>query len=258
MLQSNFYLGFVQYKGEFIPGQHPPLISQELFDRCQDVRAARRKQSRSLGQTRKVYVLAGIARCHLCKLTLRCYATNSKGQWRYMRHTAEWRGFQCSVPTVSLRADELEAQWGAIVARIKLPADWRNRIEDLAGDADEREAILREREVIQEKLRRTKQLYKDLIMDETEYRSTVEALQSRLASLVLPNSPHLFKAAEYLENLGTLWAEATLIEQREITRVLLKAMYVDLQQKRIVAIEPKPVFHMLFAKICGDLGVEIV
>jgi len=38
-----------------------------------------------------------------------------------------------------------------------------------------------------------------------------------------------------------------LAEQREITRVLLKAMYVDLEAQRIVSIEPRPIFRVLFA-----------
>ncbi len=258
LLQNVFYLGYVKYKGEVLPGLHPPLIEQELFDKCQEVRAGRRRQSRSMGQTRKVYVLSGIVRCHRCGLTLRAYATQSKGQHRYMRHTAEWRGVECEVPTISLRADFLEDLWGEIVSRIVLPSDWKQRIEALAGDADEREAILREREAIQERLRRLKRAYVDGLVDDAEYDATRPMLQSRLAGLVLPSSPHLVKAGEYLESLGTLWEVATLAEQREITRMLLKAMYVSLQQQRIVSIEPQPVFRVLFTTICGDLGVEIV
>lgn len=175
-----------------------------------------------------------------------------------MGHMAELRGYTCPVPTMGLRADKLEAQWGEIVARIQLPSDWRQRIENLAGDPDERNSILREREAVQEKLRRIKQLYKDLMMDEVEYRAEHEALQSRLSGLVLPNSPHVIKAGEYLENLGALWNAATLVEQREITRVLLKSMYIDVEVYRIVSIEPQAVFRLLFAEICEDLGVEII
>lgn len=258
LLRNQFYLGYVKYKDTLLPGLHPALIDDELFDKCQAVRKSRGRQARSLGQTRRVYMLSGIARCHLCKLTLRCYATNSKGKWRYMRHTAEWRGYECSVPTISLRADFLEDLWGEIVSRIELPEGWRQRIEELSGDADEREAVLREREQVQEKLRRLKRAYVDGLMEDAEYDATRDRLQSRLAALVLPNSPHLVKAGEYLESLNTLWEVATLEEQREITRALLKAMYVDLEAERIVSLEPQPIFRMLFTDICKDLGVEIV
>jgi DNA invertase Pin-like site-specific DNA recombinase/TusA-related sulfurtransferase len=257
MLRNVFYLGQVKYKGQTFPGQQPPLIDEDLFDKCQQVRAARHKQKRALGQTKLVYVLAGLARCHICGLTLRCYATSSKGQYRYMRHTAEVRGYTCTVPTISLRADMLEAQWGEIVSRIQLPADWKQRIEQLSGNGGQRATILREREQIQEKLRRIKQLYRDLLVDDDEYRTTVQKLQDQLAGLVLPDNPKLNEAVDLLNDVRRLWEAATLIEQRDLTRIMLKAVYVDLEQGRIVAIEPQPMFRMLLQSICEQLGVEV-
>jgi len=79
-----------------------------------------------------------------------------------------------------------------------------------------------------------------------------------LAGLVLPNSPHIVRAGEYLENLGLLWKEATLEEQRDITRVLVKAVYVDVLASQIVALEPMPIFRQLFVEFCGDIGVSIL
>jgi hypothetical protein len=55
-----------------------------------------------------------------------------------------------------VRADLLEEQWTDIISAIKLPEDWKQRIEELAGDRDQRQRILREREEVQEKLRRLK------------------------------------------------------------------------------------------------------
>jgi len=258
LLQNVFYLGMVKYKGETFPGQHEPLIKQELFDQAQDARDRRRKRPKAYAEKKRVYVLAGIARCDECGLTLRCGATQSKGAHRYYRHTAHERGYECSVPGIMVRADALEEQWMAVISAITLPDDWKERIEQLAGDADQRQRILRERESIQEKLRRTKLMYRDLMIDDAEYRTTVDQLQSRLSTLILPSSPHLVSAGEYLENLGALWAEATLQEQRDITRVLLKAAYVDVPNHRIVSIEPLPIFRQLFVEFCGDIGVGIL
>jgi hypothetical protein len=152
----------------------------------------------------------------------------------------------------------LEPAWGEIIASIRLPDDWKQRIELMSGDADQREAILKEREVIQERMRRLRRLYQDLLIEDDEYKVEYERLQTKLAGLVLPNSPHLFQAAEYLENLGMLWEAAALEEQQAITRILLKAMYVDVNEERIVAIEPLPVFRVLFAEFCEGIGVEIL
>lgn len=258
LLKNVFYLGYVKYKGELIPGQHPALIEQDLFDKCQEVRSRRASNRRSYGHIRRVYLFSGLVRCHECKLTLRCAATQSKGEHRYYRHTARSRGYECTVPGKMVRADELEEQWSDIISRIQLPDDWKQRIEELAGDANQRLKILRERDEVQEKLRRLKLMYRDLLIDDDEYRTTVERLQSRLAGLVLPNSPHIVRAGEYLEHLGLLWTKATLEEQRDITRVLVKAVYVDVMQETIVAIEPMPIFKQLFDEFCADIGVTIL
>src|SRR5690606_17630668 len=187
-----------------------PLITQELFDQAQDARARRRKRPKAYAEKKRVYVLAGIARCDECELTLRCGATQSKGAHRYYRHTAHERGYECAVPGKMVRADILEAQWSDIISRIQLPPDWKKRIEELAGDADQRQRVLREREEVQEKLRRAKVMYRDLLMDDAEFRTTVDRLQSRLAGLVLPSSPQVVEAGEYLASLGSLWPEATM------------------------------------------------
>lgn len=258
LLQNAFYLGLVKYKGETHPGQHEALISQELFDAAQEARARRRRRPKAYGTKKRVYVLAGLARCIECELTLRCGATQSKGEHRYYRHTAHERGYECSVPGKMVRADGLEAQWADIISAIQLPEGWKQRIEELAGDADQRQQILREREAVQEKLRRLKLMYRDLLVSDEEYRFTLNQLQSRLASLVLPSSPHLVKAGEFLENLGQLWGNATLEEQRDLTRVLLKAVFVDVPNDRIVAIEPVPIFRQLFTEFCRDIGVAIL
>jgi hypothetical protein len=258
MLRNMFYLGYVKYKGDLIPGQHPALIDRELFDKCQEVRKRRAGQPRSLGQTRLVYVFSGIARCHICGLTLRCGSTQSKSKWRYYRHTAQQRGYDCSVQDVGIRADWLENQWTGIISGIRLPADWKQHIEDLSGNADEREAILREREQIQEKLRRTKQLYRDLVIDDNEYRTSQQSLQSRLSALVLPNSPQLIQAGEYLQSIGKLWSAATLEEQRDITRLMLKSAFVNVEAGIILSIEPVPVFRFVFVEVCQNVGVNIV
>lgn len=135
MLQNVFYTGVVKYKGETLPGQHPALIDQDLFDECQAVRASHARP-RTIEPQRRVYLLAGIARCSECELTLRGASTQSNGGWRYYRHTARERGYNCSAPSQMVRADLLEDQWAAILSAVRLPAEWRQRIEEQTGVRD--------------------------------------------------------------------------------------------------------------------------
>jgi DNA invertase Pin-like site-specific DNA recombinase len=129
MLQNVFYTGVVKYKGETLPGQHPALIDQDLFDECQAVRASRARP-RTVEPQRRIYLLAGIARCSKCGLTLRCHASQSKGKTRYYRHTAQERGYECSAPSKMVRADVIEEQWGDLLSVVRLPAEWWQRIQE--------------------------------------------------------------------------------------------------------------------------------
>ena len=211
-----------------------------------------------MGKTKLVYVFSGLAHCEYCGLTLRCGQTGSGRKWRHYRHTAKTRGYECKIPDKGIRAEVLEDQWTEIVADMNLPEDWRQTIERLSGDADERENILRERERVQEKQRRLKQLYKDLLIDESEYHSSLDDLQSQLSALVLTNSPQLIEAGEQLRSLGQLWRYMTLAEQREVTRVMLKGVYVDTDTGYIAAIEPVPVFRFILTQVCENVGVRVL
>ena len=255
MLQNVFYLGLTKYKDQTYPGQHETIIEQELFDKCQAVRARRRTKPRALGQKKRVYVLSGIARCHICGLTLRCQATKSGEQWRYYRHTAGDRGYECDVPDKMIRADKLEDQWSEIVSRIKLPAEWQQRVEELAGNAEERAAIIRAREAVQEKLRRLANLYRDLLIDEDEYRESLDKLQNQLSTLIVPDKQKVIQAGNYLESVRPLWVAATLTEKREITRILLKVVYVDVETGTIQGFQPHDAFKIIMEIVGTDYNV---
>lgn len=170
----------------------------------------------------------------------------------------EARGYTCEVPPGYIRADVLEPMWSDIVSHIRLPENWRKRIEELAGNADERAAMLKERDILREKLRRLTQAYTELLVDEKDYQLQRDQLQSRIAASVPPDSPSVVEAGELLAKLGTLWEAATPEEQRDLTRLMVKDVYVDIVEQRITAIEPLPQFSFLLGEVCEGLEVEVL
>lgn len=238
-------------------GQHEALIDRQLFEKCHEVRTRRRSKPRSMGEMRRVYLFSGLACFNECGLKLRCQSTSSKGKWRYYRHTADVRGYECSMPGKLLRADRLEKQWHEIITRIHLPEDWRHRIELWAGNEDEREAIRRERNYFEERLRRLARLYMDQLIDDLEYRESKETLKSKLRSLVLPDQSRLISAGAYLDSLEELWGAASKEERRDITQAMVEAFFVDVKSESIKVIQPVQAFGVMLKEICEDLGDEI-
>jgi hypothetical protein len=157
-----------------------------------------------------------------------------------------------------ITADKLEDQWSDIVSDIELPDDWRRRIKDLAGDGKEREAIIEERKMIEERLRRLARLYQDMLVGDSEYRDSRERWRRRLETLVVPENPKLIEAGTYLENIGNLWFAASLEEKRDLTRIMVGSVAVDVIDEKIIGIEAVDSFHVVFSKICKDMLVEVI
>ena len=62
-LQNVFYLGLMKWKGEIFEGQHEPLISKKLFDKCQEVMEKRGK----VQEVRKhQFAFLGLLKCASC------------------------------------------------------------------------------------------------------------------------------------------------------------------------------------------------
>ena len=117
---------------------------------------------------------------------------------------------------------------------------------------------MKERAQVEEKLRRLVQLYKELLIEESEYRETRALLKKQLTLLTLPENRELIEAGQYLESLAPLWEGASLKEKRELTRVMVRAIYIDVEEVQIVSIEPYPVFTTLLEEVCANVGIEIV
>ncbi|WP_233621436.1 recombinase family protein [Amycolatopsis sp. WAC 04182] len=91
MLCDRYYLGYVTYRGEELPGRHKPLIGQRLFDRVQAVLDARTTS----GERRRTHH-------HYLKGTLycgHCHQTSATGrmiiQHTVTRHRDEYTYFFC-------------------------------------------------------------------------------------------------------------------------------------------------------------------
>jgi site-specific DNA recombinase len=54
------------------------------------------------------------------------------------------------------------------------------------------------------------------------------------------------KAGELIENLGSIWHEATLDEKHKLLTIMLDAVYIDTKDNLVIAVKPKPPFKPVF------------
>jgi len=252
-LQNEFYLGYIKYKEDLLPGQHEALISQELFDRCQEMRAKRNLAPRRYAHTFKVYTLAGLLRCHRCGETLRA---QSSRQYRYYRDMSKTRGLDCEDSGTPVKAELVEEQIGLVLRQLRLPEDWQAQIQDALLSGDERQKMLNRKAALEGKLQRLGLAFADGVITEKQYTQERDVIQRELTTLVIPEDTAIMDAGLYLETLRDLWDEATLEEQKEICNTMLEAVYYDLRQQRITKLVPKAAYIALFRGIPGVVELE--
>ncbi|MCX6056566.1 MAG: recombinase family protein [Chloroflexi bacterium] len=234
MLQNPFYTGYVTYrgafiqgkshrgKGEMIKGAHQPIISEDLFVRCQKVRSLRRRTLDTKPYTRHAYLLSGIITCKLCEKKMRAQSAKAG---RYYRDASRFSGLHCSFSGKSVRADVVEEQIGRLMESLVLPDNWQ--------------------------IRRMREAYKRGLYegDEHSFWRDVEALQMQL-EVIEQITPHeVRQAAVTLLGLQEAWNGATPDERKVLCQILLQDVVFDFVTNTIVSIRPKSEYAVLFQMV---------
>lgn len=88
------YRGIVTWGELRFPGQHPALVSDDLWIRAQAIRQSRARLGRD--RVENVYVLSGFLRCRLCGGAMcgnRTYRRYKDRRHIYLRYSCVWRSF---------------------------------------------------------------------------------------------------------------------------------------------------------------------
>jgi len=123
---------------------------------------------------------------------------------------------------------------------------------------EEASRIQKERQALEGRLRRLGRTFVDGLISEDDYQREKRALEERMTSLVSPDQDAAAQAGKLLEDLPELWKKATISEQRRLLLTMVDAVYVDArEEKRIVAMKPKPAFRPLFEIATMEKGSGI-
>jgi len=267
ILQRVFYTGLVPYRAgsnarerrrrplEFFPGQHPPLISQDLFQRCQEVRALMGNHPRHHADyPNRLYLLSGILRCARCKRKMRAQGGN--GIRYYQDTTRLQRTGHCVQPMV--RADEIEERVAQILMHLQVPADWPEQALTYIRSPQELEHLKEEEENVKEQLARLRRLFIAGDISYDEYQQEKQHLHRLLADLRGNDYSAIIKAAEELERFEELWRTLPMLDKKRLLQAHLTAVLI--QGETIVAIQPTLVSYPLFQhqeiwrRKCGSDG----
>ena len=137
MLCNAYYVGKIRYRGMTVrpkgvsfrstppqvsEGQHEPIISEELWQRSQAVRANRRATVKTIKKTVRVNLLQGLVVCTNCGRRLRIQTP--KNCPTYYREKSYLRGYRdCPYTGQSVRAEAIDAQVAELIQSIHIPVN---------------------------------------------------------------------------------------------------------------------------------------
>jgi len=266
LLQNPFYKGYILYRGtyakngrtrrkadgELVKGLHEPMITDELFEKCQKIRADRRRQSNSNQTTRKVYLLAGLLTCKTCGRRMRA---QSAASGRYYREVSRLVGVECVYNGRSVRAEVVETQISAMIESLILPENWQATLQEIMRTQKDDLDPQKEKARLKGEVRRMREAYKRGLYenDEHSFWREVEGLQMQLEALEQLTPHEVRQAGQVLANLQPVWQAATLEEQRELCLIILKQVEYDFETGKLERVVPKAEYEILFRLMDGTL-----
>lgn len=245
VLNNDFYYGVVRYHDDLYPGNHAAIITKELFDQAQAVRRNHARRPRSTAPSLRVYLLNTLAHCSACGRLLR--AQGGREDYRYYREASQLRGFSdCPHRGLSIHASIADAQIGRIMQAFQLPEDWQEIIRKISSGEEERQKVLAERKRMEDRLRRVSEMYEDGVLTRVEYEKRRTVVVKEMEALVLPDGDNMINHGVQVETFRQIWPLATPEEQREICRLMLESVVINLKEKRLVSVTPHKEFLWFF------------
>ena len=282
MLQNRTYLGEVKYQEyhrnadgsrsydtpvQWFKGQHEPLIPQELFDRCQEVRAKRAVHHQAT-QRYNPYLLRNLVYCYHCcshppeGKTFKQYGkmrsqSQQGGGHRYYRCRARELGYDCQQGGVPV--ETIDDQVVSVLMQLKPPENWRKRITTAMGELLGEQSIEERLAAIHTTIERMDFRWDHgFIVDETEYLEKRLQLQQELESLTPIPDDDLERAADLLENFTEHWeaCDGDPEEQHKLVKLIVKRVYV--QEDEVVAMTLRSDYHIVLGhKLNGPTEVPV-
>ena len=263
ILRNKFYAGFVAYRGltpvytqaqrprnskkaiQWFKGMHAPLIDEETWERCQQIRIERsgKRYGRAVKPNR-IYLINHLARCAGCGGLLRAHSSvYEKPKYRCSAHD---RGMPCASERSYIRESVLEAQIDEHMAGLVWTDEIKRRALEMSTHADQAKTVLAERKRIQAQLERAKMLFEMGDYTPEQYQQRKVELSGRIAGLQVPEQTDVQAAMDLLNDAASLWRGADRAEKRDILHELFDAIIIDLDAEKVIEYRPKTQFAALF------------
>ena len=209
ILDNPVYCGFNQFKGEVYPGNHEPIITEEVYNKTKEELKIRQRNALENSNPRPFqakYILSGIAQCGYCGAPLKIIlgvkrkdGSRFKKYECHQRHPRTLRGVTTYNDNKKCNSgfyykDDLEAYVLKEISKLQDDAGYLDKI--FSGDNAEtldRESYKKQIEELSKKLSRLNDLYIDdrITLEELQNKSTEFISMRALLEKELEDDPSL-------------------------------------------------------------------
>ena len=230
ILKRIFYTGRFEWKGQVIKGDHPQIISTELFDKVQDVITGRAKGKMS----KKDFTFRRLMRCGECENVIT--AQIKKQKYIYYHCT----GYGSNHKKEYVAEKIIDSQFSNVIKRITIPYDWYEFLKtslekEFSGKkiqiARERERLELQRDQIENDMRKSFKAKIDGLIDDNffrsvhnDYKKQLDSVNYRLSNLSesIGNKVDIaLKTIELSYQAESLYLRANSIQKRRLLKSVL-------------------------------------
>jgi hypothetical protein len=267
MLCNTYFVGTIRYRGMSVrpkgvsfrstppqvsEGQHEPIISEELWQRAQAVRASRRATVKTIKKTVRLNLLQGLVVCANCGRRLRIQTP--KNCPTYYREESHLRGYHdCPYIGQSVRAELIDTQVAELIQSIHLPENWEPIIRQMLDEQHGRADPETERKEIRGMLRLMRDNFERGLYEGEEYQywQKVSALKEKLTLLERIPEAAINRAARTLLDLRETWENSTKEERKDLVHIMIQEVGVDVEIKHVLWVKARPDYEPLFSILDG-------
>ena len=210
--------------GMLFLGHHIPLVEVGAFEKAQQQRGLRGRNSSNATTKRRIYPLSGVLRCSDCGYPFRGNAAN--GRVRYYEDGGRARGVSdCSRRLV--RAEPIEEAVFARVARLRIPKEWDENLLLYLQEGEVWDDLRRERRAIHSRLSAGKEMLNQGILSMGEYEELADRCQRRLEILKRKVQVEGDRYRAMLRDFPQLWAAASNKERKGLIRCVFSRILLE-------------------------------
>ena len=271
LLQNIVYEGYIIYTGKRVekdgskryPGTHTPIVSEELFKQCMEVRAKKNKNPKRVNQAggnnvSDRFMLQGLLYCSNCGRKLRVQSRRDHKDSRYVESPSVKEDpciFQKKGGIVISSIPE--KQISDIIDSLEIPEEWISEIAKKYKDTNIIDENKKKLENAQKKMKRLKNDFdnfydvysdKELEANTAERQKLYEEIRT-LETQLSTSDRNIDSSQILLKSFKDYFHRGTMRDKSDICHLLFQKIIFDFKEKRIIAFIPYTDFLNLFLVI---------